>query len=41
MMAASTFRNSAAVMVTSAARLGLLQISRMEWLLRMARYSGM
>src|SRR4029079_10641257 len=40
MMAASTFRISAAVIVTSAARLGFLQISMSEWFLRTARYSA-
>jgi len=39
--AASTPRNSAAVMVTSAASSGFLQISSRECCLRTARYSGM
>ena len=41
MMAASTPRASAAVMVTSAASAGFLQISISEYCLRTARYSGM
>ncbi len=41
MIAASTFKNSAASMVTWAASSGFLQISSSECFLRMARYSGM
>ena len=41
MMAASTSSFSAAVMVTSAARPGCLQISTRVWCLRTSRYSCM
>ena len=41
MIAVSTFRTSAAVIVTSAASCGSLQISIRECFLRTARYSGM
>ena len=41
MMAASTPRRSAAVMVTSAAMSGVRQMSSSEWCLRTAMYSGM
>ena len=41
MMAASTPRRSAAVMVTSAAISGVRQISSSVWCLRTAMYSGM
>jgi hypothetical protein len=40
MMAASTPRRSAAVIVTSAAISGVLQMSSSEWCLRTAMYSG-